>query len=304
MVHVAFRHRLADAAYLPEWVAGCIEQPAPLTGSMCAMASGDVYRRAAERVRSFVPELDEGMSIPATPAWTLRELVAHLCGVAVDVVAGNVSAYAQDAWTHDQVQTRRSRPISSVLDEWAASVDSMAGLMDDPEKRGLDPSFAELPLIDLLAHEHDIREASGLFDFVVPEVWPSVEARRRTVLVTQLAVASAPPLEVLTREGDRWLLGEGDIEATRVKADRYELWRSLEGRRTRQNVRQFEWSADPGPFLERWPGFVFRWVDDLAEDQPCGQQRLTGTAADRRAYLPGSTCAGLVDSPPWLGTGL
>jgi uncharacterized protein (TIGR03083 family) len=227
------------------------------------MSNGDAYQRAAMRVRSVVLELDEGMGLPATPDWTVRDLVAHLCGVAVDVVAGNVSAYAQEAWTAHQVEIRRSRPLSVVLDEWAASVDSMAELMDDPEARGLDQAFSDLPLIDLLAHEHDVREATGHVGFADPEVWSLVEVRRQTVLEMQLALASAPRLEVLTHEGDRWFLGEGVDEVTRVEADRYELWRSLEGRRTRGEVRGFQWSADPGPFLDSWPGFVFRWVEDV-----------------------------------------
>ena len=107
------------------------------------------------------------------------------------------------------------------------------------------------------------QEATGHVGFADPEVWSLVEVRRQTVLEMQFAFASAPRLEVLTHEGDRWFLGEGVEEVTRVEADRYELWRSLEGRRTQGEVRDFQWSADPDPFLDSWPGFVFRWVEDV-----------------------------------------
>jgi hypothetical protein len=59
-------------------------------------------------------------------------------------------------------------------------------------------------------------------------------------------------------------VASGNIEhyAQYVVAPRYELWRSLEGRRTRDQVRTFEWSVDPEPYLDCWLGPVFRWLQE------------------------------------------
>jgi hypothetical protein len=117
-----------------------------------------------------------------------------------------------------------------------------------------------LPLVDLLAHEHDLRESVGLYEFADPDVWPAVEQRRLDVLTTQCNTAGYC-LTVDTPQGDHWLLGS-DQRRLRVTVDRYELWRSLEGRRERAAVRAFDWNEDPEPFLDAWVGSVFHWPED------------------------------------------
>ncbi len=72
-------------------------------------------------------------------------------------------------------------------------------------------------------------------------------------------MSGLPALEVRTPQGDRWTFGAG--ASVVVVADRYELWRSLEGRRPRSVARAFTWSADPEVFLDQWTGLVFEWPD-------------------------------------------
>jgi hypothetical protein len=222
-------------------------------------SSADTYRVAMDRTVQLFARITPNEAIPATPAWSARELLAHLVGVAADVVDGNVGQYAQPSWTRSQVDSRRDQDLNQLLGEWIALVDPMCDLLTDPTAHGLDESFSQLPLIDLLAHEHDLREAIGTFGFSDPMVWPAVEARRHAVLSLQHSMAGLPSLEVRTPDGVLWTIGDGPAE-TQVVADRYELWRSLEGRRPRSTVRGFDWSADPELFLDHWPGFVFEWV--------------------------------------------
>jgi hypothetical protein len=217
------------------------------------------YRVRAKSLLDLASELDDGHRIPATPAWNLRELIAHLAGVAVDVSNGRVAEYARPQWTAGQVSSRAGSPRQDLIEEWKAAWPELCAILDDPVSHGLDPSFSVLPLVDVIAHEHDIRESVGMFGFSDPSVWSLVEQRRLQVLTVQCD-SCHQTLEVRTPEGDHWVIG-GDESRLSVTADRYELWRSLEGRRSRGSVRQFDWTVGPGVFLDHWVGSVFQWPD-------------------------------------------
>ena len=224
------------------------------------MDAAQQYRMRAASLLDLAADLDDGHRMPATPAWDLRELIAHLAGVAVDVSVGQVEDYAQPHWTARQVASRATYSRRDLVEEWKASWPELCSILDDPVSHGLDSSFSVLPLVDVIAHEHDLRESVGMFDFADPAVWSLVEQRRLQVLTLQCA-SSDQNLEVRTPEGDHWVIG-GNEDRSTVTAERYELWRSLEGRSRRDAVRQFDWTAGPGLFLERWVGSVFQWPED------------------------------------------
>jgi hypothetical protein len=228
------------------------------------------YRMRAESLLDLAADLDDGHPIPATPAWNLRELIAHLVGVAVDVSGGQVEDYAPPHWTARQVVSRATSSRRALVEEWKASWPELCSILDDPVSHGLDSSFSVLPLVDVIAHEHDLRESVGMFDFSDPAVSSLVEQRRLQVLTVQ-GDASTQDLEVRTPEGDHWVIGGAEDRLT-VTAERYELWRSLEGRRRRDAVRQFDWIVGPGPFLDHWVGSVFQWPED--EDTRANEEGL------------------------------
>ena len=52
------------------------------------------------------------------------------------------------------------------------------------------------------------------------------------------------------RAGEReWVVGQGDPIAT-VVADPFELARAASGRRSPEQVRSYDWTGDPDPFIE------------------------------------------------------
>jgi hypothetical protein len=69
--------------------------------SDAAMAYRLVYHRVEALLRQR-PEVAD-RSVPACPAWTIRQTVAHLAGVAQDIVSLNVENKAADCWTQAQV---------------------------------------------------------------------------------------------------------------------------------------------------------------------------------------------------------
>ena len=75
---------------------------------------GVLYGAARRRISALVaaPGLDDGAVVPATPEWTVHDVIAHLSGIAVDGTTGNMEGAPGDAWTAAQVARNVGRPIA------------------------------------------------------------------------------------------------------------------------------------------------------------------------------------------------
>ena len=74
------------------------------------------YADARRRLQQLVAGLDDtGLMapVPACPDWTVRDIVAHLAGIAEEVVSGTYFAGAADAWNDAGLAAQR--------DQWTAS---------------------------------------------------------------------------------------------------------------------------------------------------------------------------------------
>jgi hypothetical protein len=71
--------------------------------------AGAAYRGVRERVSALVRTLDPAAAtpVPATPAWSVPDLLARLVGVSRDAVEGRLDGVSTDAWTAAQVDRRR-----------------------------------------------------------------------------------------------------------------------------------------------------------------------------------------------------
>ncbi len=120
------------------------------------------YRDARTGLTALAGGLDETeltRPVPATPAWTVRDVVAHLVGIAADLLDGNLTGMGSDEWTAAQVDTRRDRPFADVLEEW----DGRAAILED-QVAGWPPEFAAPLVGDLAVHDLDVRGAFGRTD--------------------------------------------------------------------------------------------------------------------------------------------
>ena len=221
----------------------------------------DLYVTTRGRFLDLVGQVDPGLRVRATPAWDVRDLVAHLVGLNQDLVAGNVEEYAGEQWTAAQVGSRAGVPLPDLVAEWDAVLPDFLEVLADPVGHGMEDYLGLSPVVDLVSHHLDLCETVGHEVVVDPEVWSVLGPRRQFLLDLQVQVAGLPALRVRTPDGDDWVVGSGD-PAGEVTAGRLGLWRSLEGRRTRDQVRAFDWSVDPEPYLPVWPASVFRWPDD------------------------------------------
>ena len=210
-----------------------------------AAAYTETRERVSELVRSL-PEAELALEVPACPGWSVRDLVAHLVGVADDSLRGNVDGLGSKEWTSAQIQARADRTLEQLLEEWEATEAELR-----PALAELHPALAGGLVGDVVTHEHDLRGAvrrPGARDSnaarIVLDSYVRFFGRR-------LKQDERPALEV--RAGGRsWTAGPGD-PAGYVSAEPFELLRGLTGRRTRQQIIGFDWSVDPDPYLGLFP---------------------------------------------------
>ncbi len=195
--------------------------------------------------------------MPATPEWTARQVVAHLTGVASDSVHGRSEGAPSPGWTAPQVARREGRSLDEVVAEWAQAAPDVC--------EGIAQRRIPVPIVhDALTHEADLREAFGLgalpaeiVDVALPNVAKPIVARvaRDGVLVVRAG-------EHEWRGGERERQG-GERETTVLTVEPYELYRGLISRRSRAQMRAWDWSGDIEGYVDALP--VFGPRDD---DQP------------------------------------
>ncbi|HEX6359297.1 FAD-dependent monooxygenase [Actinophytocola sp.] len=210
------------------------------------------YEDGRRQVRSLVEDLDPvmlGTVVPACPEWTVKDLVAHLTGIAEDSVRGTYFADAMDAWrdprlaaardrwTAGQVAARAGLDVPALLREFDEHSSALVGML----RRGTGAA-ADTPAwlvaaaaADLSVHLDDLREALDLPPDPSSPVARFGFAMYRQWLHARIVARGLPALR-LRGEGREWVLGHGSPGAT-VTADRHELFRTITGRRDADRVR-------------------------------------------------------------------
>ena len=208
-----------------------------------------IYDDARRRVCELAAGLTEeqlASTVPATPDWTARQLVAHLAGVASDLVHDRRDGAGGPAWTSRQVAEREGRTLDDLVAEWA---------QDGPGVRDL-IAQRRLPLQvvqDVLTHEADLREAFGVGRLpaeVVDAVLPKAAG----------PVVKAAGSLVVRADGREWGGDDTTPEAT-LTVDGYELYRGLISRRSRAQMLAWDWTGDAEHYVDRLPVFGPRHDD-------------------------------------------
>ena len=232
----------------------------------------------AALVRDLPPDR-LAVTVPASPDWTVGDVVAHVTGLAADIVEGSVppafdliqalsdpgQAALREAMTARQVSERKGRPIGEVLAEWdRASGDLVPMLRDERPLPGSIPSgLAGIVLVtDLATHAQDVRGALAVAGDRHSAGVSVAFTSYVTALGFKLAMHGLPPLRL--RYGDRErLAGEGAPAAT-LTGDRFELYRALAGRRSSGQIRSMQWEGDAEPYVDLIPAYGPR-SDPLVE---------------------------------------
>jgi uncharacterized protein (TIGR03083 family) len=197
-----------------------------------------LYRQARERVTSLVGGLvDDTLPAPATPGWTVHDVVSHLAGVAEDT-ANHVRPEGGPTpeWTATHVERGRGVPTPELLAMWAQHAAAVESLLD---------TTPVWPFVfDATSHEHDIRGAVGDRDD---------RDSVGVVLGAKLLLGSLQvpvPLRVITEDHDVRVGPDGDDRAgVELRTSTFEAFRWRMGRRSLAQLRAMDWSGDCAPFL-------------------------------------------------------
>lgn len=216
-------------------------------------------------------------TVPATPAWSVLDVVAHLTGLAASAVDGVLPvevnlleqfrdpevAAARDEFADGHVLRRRGRSAGDVVAEWDAAEPRLLDLMRrGPVPDGLPFGFDMVLTTDLCVHADDVAHALG-----IPPNRGSAAARVAVAgycfgLDYRIRALGLPALTLRYGAKER-TLGEEPVGAT-LTADPWELLRALAGRRSRAQIGAMDWSGDPEPYLPLIPAYGER-EDDLVE---------------------------------------
>jgi uncharacterized protein (TIGR03083 family) len=213
------------------------------------------YAAIRTRIAAIVPAHCDD-PVPACPGWRVHDVVAHLTGLCEDWVDGHLEAYASDTWTADHVSRHAMLTCEELLDRWAEAMGPFAALADqDAETPPSRFAFG-----DAVIHEADIREAVDADRVPADAVLLGLHGTMARWEHEVLAPAGLLTLHLRTTEGPEWWLGTpDDPDALVVEAPVDEVFRALAGRRFEEQVRDWDWSADPEAVIEAGLPFPFRW---------------------------------------------
>jgi uncharacterized protein (TIGR03083 family) len=218
---------------------------------------GELYAAARRRITEIaigLPEAEAHKPCPATPEWTVHEVLAHVRGITEDVRTGNLDGVATDPWTAAQVDRHRASSTAELLDGWAQDAPILESVLSSPLGE-----TAARAVIDVHAHEADLRSALGhpaslptpFGDWAIPILAQG--------FIDEVQANALPTVRIVTPDGDA--IGASDAPVV-LNVSRFDLFRSRLGRRSRAQVASFDWGgADPKPYFDAFFSFGPRDTD-------------------------------------------
>lgn len=198
-------------------------------------------------------------TVPACPAWQVRDVLAHLAGACEDILAGNLDGVATDAWTEAQVERHRHDAPADLLATWAELGPRVEELAPH-----IPPGPASQLVFDAATHEADVRGAlgaPGARDSDAVHIGLGFLLGAMDGLVRHQGL---PALRVDLGDEVRDL-GDGPPAAV-LSATPFEVLRALGGRRSLAQVRSLTWDGDPAPYEALLRGDILHAPDaDLLE---------------------------------------
>jgi hypothetical protein len=211
-------------------------------GRQAGIDYSGAYRELRERVTELLRVQSDARldaTAPATPAWRVRDVAAHLAGVCDDVSHGNMDGVASDEWTGVQVAKRCDWPIDRLLADWDEHAATVEAVMND-----LGPAIGQM-LADAATHEQDIR---GALDA------PGARECDALIIGFEWGIGSIGERFGRERKGTLEIEHEAgtsqvgaDEPVTRLRATRFEVARAMAGRRSRAQMAAYGWDGPLGP---------------------------------------------------------
>ena len=176
------------------------------------------YLEFRSRIVSLVREIPESqasLSVPLCPDWEVSSLISHIVGIPEDILAGRMEGVGTEAWTQAQVDRHEGESLSQLADIFlttAAEFDVVLPHIPSPVNSQL--------VMDAIAHEHDLRHAVG-------------RAGAQDSAAVDVALGYLLNMVDTIAPGRAQELSDSGVS-------RYELMRSLSGRRSIEQMNQLE----------------------------------------------------------------
>lgn len=202
-----------------------------------------IYRGIRGRVSDLVRDLDAdtlGRTCPATPEWTVRDVVAHLAGAVTDIVEGNLEGVASDPWTQAQVDRSVGAPIDDLLAEWDRGAAQVEPTID-----AFPPRMQMMFLTDAVTHEHDVRHAIGRPGARDSDAVAYAYGRALISISRARDEAEVGAVRIVHDAGED-VAGTGEPTAT-LRTSRFEIVRAVVGRRSYSEIEAWDWDGEPTP---------------------------------------------------------
>lgn len=178
----------------------------------------DLRDRMISLLRSL-PEESARIVVPHCPDWTVQETVSHMVGVPEAILMGDLDGIATDAWTQRQVERHRGDSLEELANTWQSSADQFLAVLPMIPL----PALTQM-VFDVTSHEHDVRHA------VAQPGARDSQAVTVGVSFMKHAIDSRPDLDV--EEANNW------------KASSFDVFRSLGGRRSAEQIRELGIDVD------------------------------------------------------------
>jgi len=116
----------------------------------------EVYRANVDAVSALARTLDAeqlSLVVPATPDWTVHDVLARLAGSPADLLADRMDGAPSAAWTARHVDERAARSVDELVAELQGSVDGVIATLEGNESPAL--------VWNCVVHHADLHEALG-----------------------------------------------------------------------------------------------------------------------------------------------
>jgi uncharacterized protein (TIGR03083 family) len=220
------------------------------------------YRLICERVDGLVRGRDgiAELAVPACPGWSIRQVIAHLAGVAQDIVALNLEEKGTGAWADAQVARLGGYSIDDLLDLWRQSLDAVSANLAFASDAGV----CQL-VFDTLTHEHDIRGALKEPGSRAGDLAFKAASGFMTTMGDQfIRQAELPALRLTTPTIGSVQLGDPRTARGHValSISDFEALRAFGGRRSIGQLLALPWDGDPTNLMPAFTDMLPAFTDD------------------------------------------
>lgn len=179
---------------------------------------GGLYGEHVAAVTGLALGLDDetlALHVPATPAWSVMDVLRHLAGTSTDGITGRMDGAPGPEWSARHVSERVGLSVADLVEELRANVEGVTHLVAGEPRPAL--------VWDIAVHHADLHEALGRPP--LPEhLWAPVLAAAAPRMLGELPVT--------VRAGTA-TYGAGGPAA---EVSPYELFRAVFSRRSRAQI--------------------------------------------------------------------